>query len=109
MSTILTPKRVPARSRAPGWAETPVHSREGTFAAVRWDLAPGESTGPLTHERGEAMLYVIEGRGRLLLDAEELPLDEETVAWLEPGDRYRLAADGAGLAVLAARAEGGIA
>lgn len=73
----------------------------------RLDLASGEQSGWREHEAGETFLYVIAGAGTLELPDAGHPLEPESVVWLEAGDRYRLAAAGDGLAVLAAHAEGG--
>ena len=73
----------------------------------RLDLASGEQSGWREHEAGETFLYVIGGAGTLELPDVGHPLEPESVVWLEACDRYRLAAAGDGLAVLAAHAEGG--
>ena len=50
---------------------------------------------------------MISGGGALELPDGSHPLELESVVWLEAGDRYRLAASGAGLAVLGAHAQEG--
>ena len=73
----------------------------------RLDLAADEQSGWREHEAGESFLYVIAGAGALELPDGSHPLELESFVWLEHGDRYRLAAAGDGLAVLAAHAQGG--
>ena len=73
----------------------------------RWDVPAGEATDWRRHERGESFLYVIAGEGSLELADGAHALAAESVVWLEPGDRYRLAGGEGGLAVLAAATEGG--
>lgn len=55
------------------------------------------------------MLYAIAGTGCLRLDAELEPLAEETVVWLEPGDRYEPEAGPGGIELLHVSTSGRIA
>lgn len=73
----------------------------------RLGLPAGEQSAWRQHEAGESFLYVISGGGALELPDGSHPLELESVVWLEAGDRYRLAASGAGLAVLGAHAQEG--
>lgn len=72
----------------------------------RLDVAAGEPSAWREHEAGESFLYVIAGEGAVELPDRRFPLAPESVVWLEPGDRYRLAAGEGGLAVLAATVKG---
>lgn len=77
------------------------------LALERLELPAGERCGWRQHEDGESFLYVAEGDGLLELPEDEHALAPESVVWLETGDRYRLVAGEAGLAVLVATVEGG--
>jgi quercetin dioxygenase-like cupin family protein len=74
----------------------------GTAAMVarRWTFEPGAHGPELTHGPVEQLLYVIRGSGAAVVNGERLPLNVETVLWLEPGDRYHLEADDSGLEIL---------
>ncbi len=54
----------------------------------------------------EQLLYVIRGSGVALVNSEQLPLEPESVLWLEPGDRYRIEAGEHGLEILQSYAPG---
>jgi quercetin dioxygenase-like cupin family protein len=98
------------KALGPAWTEVPFPSTSAApgFAAARWDVAPGTRTASCVHERGEAVLYVAEGEGQLLLgDGTSEPIATESVVWLEPGDEYRLQAGGHGLAVVVASTKTG--
>ena len=75
----------------------------------RLDVAAGRASAWSEHGAGESFLYVIAGEGAIELAGGPQALAAESVVWLEPGDRYRLAADEAGLSVLAATVKGGAA
>ncbi|HXV58283.1 MAG TPA: hypothetical protein VD704_10485 [Gaiellaceae bacterium] len=109
MAVLAGAATLGARRRAQGWTETELRGRgPDSFAAARWDLDAGATTDRLVHEDGEAVLYVLEGSGRIVLaDAAGHPLEEESVVWLEPGDGYRLEAGENGLAILTGTTTGG--
>jgi quercetin dioxygenase-like cupin family protein len=75
----------------------------------RLDVAAGRASAWREHGAGESFLYVIAGEGAIELADGPQALAAESVVWLEPGDRYRLAAAEDGLAVLAATVKGGAA
>lgn len=98
--------RAPGSGRGGGGVtERAVASLGPALAASRLELPPGATSEWRDHARGEAFLYVVAGSGRLALPEQTFPLAPESVAWLEPGDRYRLEAGEDGLTVLAAGAE----
>ena len=76
------------------------------MVARRWTLEPN-ATGPmLTQGDSEQLLYVIRGSGIALVNGEELPLDRESVLWLEPGEKYQFVAGDSGMEILQGYAPG---
>lgn len=92
------------RRQGEGWAEitlTEPGTVEGLpMSARRWIVQPHGRTPEVTHGNPEVMLYVIRGRGAVVVDDQRLMLEPETVLWLEPGDRYWLEAGTEGLEIL---------
>lgn len=108
MAVLAGAETLGPRRRAPGWTETELRGRGADcFAAARWDLDAGATTDRLVHEEGEAVLYVLEGSGRIVLADADHRLEEESVVWLEPGDGYRIEAGADGLAILTGTTTGG--
>jgi len=71
--------------------------------ARRWIFEPGaEGPEQLWSGPAERFLYVVAGSGRLHSGGGTSELDGESVVWLEPGDRYRIAAGDARLEILEA-------
>ena len=70
----------------------------------RLEVAAGASAPVETGGAGERFLYVIRGSGTARADDAELPLDVESVLWLEPGERCVVVGGPDGLEALAARA-----
>jgi hypothetical protein len=52
------------------------------------------------------MLYVIAGSGAAVVGGRRLPLEPESLLWLEPGDRCQLESGAQGLDVLQSYAPG---
>jgi quercetin dioxygenase-like cupin family protein len=77
---------------------------QGGFSLERLDVPAGESLAWQAGASGEHMLYVASGSGELVSGSERHPLGEESVAWLEAGERCELVAGDEGLAVLASSA-----
>ena len=70
------------------------------MVARRWLFEAG-ATGPeLEHNDSDQLLYVIQGSGQAVVNGETLPLETESVLWLEPGERYHFVAGEAGLEIL---------
>ncbi len=77
------------------------------MVARRWVLEPG-ARGPVTTQGDtDQLLYVIQGSGRAQVDDRVLPLEPESVLWVEPGETYRFEAGPEGLQVLQGFAPGG--
>ena len=110
MPIILKPEIMEFETTGEGWSKTTLadHKTIGTSAIVaqRWSLEP-LATGP-EHLHGDTdqLLYVISGDGTAHVNGETLPLDRETVLWLEDGDTYQFAAGENGLEVLQGFAPG---
>ena len=74
--------------------------------ARRWVLEPGARGPDLTHGDSDQLLYVIRGGGTAEVDTQALALSEESVLWLEPGERYCFVAGDEGLEILQGYAPG---
>jgi quercetin dioxygenase-like cupin family protein len=74
--------------------------------ARRWVLEPGARGPDLTHSDSDQLLYVIRGGGTADVDGQMLALSEESVLWLEPGERYCFIAGDEGLEILQGYAPG---
>lgn len=57
------------------------------------DYAPG-GTSPLHYHRGtDHFFYVLDGRGRIVINDREYPLRPHTVVWIADGDVHKVFAD----------------
>jgi quercetin dioxygenase-like cupin family protein len=52
------------------------------------------------------LLYVIRGSGTAVVNGEDMPLNDESVLWLEPGEQYQFIAGADGLEILQGYAPG---
>ena len=104
MPVLIRSQEMKTERRGEGWAETTLADSQaiGTSAMVArsWTFEPGARGPEVTHGPIEQVLYVIRGSGTAFVGGERLPLDVETVLWLEPGDRYHLEAGDGGLEIL---------
>ncbi len=110
MPIILNPEKMAMETSGEGWTKITLADLPsiGTaaIAARRWSFKP-MATGPeQKHKDADEMLYVISGGGSIRVNGESLPLDRETVLWLEQGDVYQLMAGEKGLEVLQGYAPG---
>lgn len=93
-----------------GWTKTVLADVKtiGTSAIVaqRWSIEP-LATGP-EHVHGDTdqLLYVISGNGTVRVNGEILPLEKESMLWLEGGDIYQFTAGDQGLEILQGYAPG---
>lgn len=108
MPTIIPADAVRDAGGGTGWSRSVLADREliGTSAMTLERLtldrnAEGPEVVGTTKER---FLYVIRGSGEAASPRYVIPLEAETVVWLEPGDRLRLRAGDRGLQVLIAEA-----
>jgi quercetin dioxygenase-like cupin family protein len=93
-----------------GWKKTTLADRQtiGTSAIVaqRWSFEPLAGGPEQIHGDTDQLLYVISGSGRIRVNNDPLPLEVETVVWLESGDKYHFTAAENGLEVLQGYAPG---
>ncbi len=94
-------------NRGDGWTVSVLadarHVPGMAMVARRWTLEPGARPPEELWEGGaERFLYVISGSGHLEAGGRSTELERESVVWLEPGDRYRIAAVDGGLEILEA-------
>ena len=104
MPIILKPEIMETETTGHGWRKTTLadHKTIGTSAIVarRWSFEP-LATGPeQVHGDPEQLLYVISGTGTVRVNGDTLPLERETVIWLEGGDAYQFIAGENGLEIL---------
>ena len=93
-----------------GWTEiTPTDTQTiGTPAmmARRWVFESGARGPELVQGDVDQLLYVIRGSGKAIVNREEFLLADESMLWLEPGERYQFIAGKAGLEILQGYAPG---
>ncbi len=110
MPVILNPENMPTESSGEGWMKISLADLANTgtsaIAARRWSLKSMAAGPEQRHKDADEMLYVISGRGAIVVNGEKLLLEHETVLWLEPGDVYQLIAGEDGLEVLQGYAPG---
>jgi quercetin dioxygenase-like cupin family protein len=98
-------------TRQAGVAETTLADRallgSDALHVEQITLDPGVRTQPARVSDGEYFVYVVSGAGQAHVGTELLPLEPETILWLEPGDTYTLEAGAHALVVLLCRAPAG--
>lgn len=109
MPAIINPQSMPSE-QGEGWTKITLADTETIGApamvARRLALAPG-ATGPeLVQGEVDQLLYVIRGSGRAVVNGEAFQLNEESVLWVEPGERYHFVAGQTGLEILQGYAPG---
>jgi len=104
MPVIRQAEEIKVLREGEGWQEIGLADAAtfGTAAMIarRWRLGPGAEGPVLVHGRADQLLYVIRGSGTAVVDGQSLPLSDECVLWLEPGERYQFVAGEAGLEIL---------
>ncbi len=104
MPTILNADDRQQYQEGEGWRIVTIADAKDIGApamvARHWYLDP-EALGPTnTHGDTEQLLFVIKGSGSALVGEESLPLELESMLWLEPGDQYQFQAGPDGLEIL---------
>ena len=93
-----------------GWEVTTLADAGSIGAPVmvarRWIFQPKARGPEATHGEVDQLLYVIRGSGMAVVDGKRIPLEEESVLWLEPGEKYHFEAGEAGLEILQGHAPG---
>ena len=111
MPVIIQAQEVTVLRQGEGWREVGLADAttfgEQAMTARRWSFEPGASGPELVHGRTDQLLYVIRGGGTAEVDGQIFPLSEESVLWLEPGERYQFVAGDEGLEILQGIVEGG--
>lgn len=110
MPTILNPDQMEQYQQGAGWRIVTVAAAKDIGAPVmvarHWFLDP-KTEGPTnTHGDVEQLLFVIKGNGTAFVGEAHLPLEFETMLWLEPGDKYKFVAGQDGLEILQGYAPG---
>jgi quercetin dioxygenase-like cupin family protein len=94
-----------------GWTKTTLADQdaigEPAMAAFVWEFEPDAHGPELVHAGADQLLYVIRGSGSVSIGDERLELKQETMIWMEPGDRYHFEAGAQGLEILQGYAPGG--
>ena len=110
MPIILKPEIMETETTTEGWTKTTLadHKTIGTsaIAARRWSFKPLAVGPEQKHDDTDQLLYVISGDGTVLVNGDSLPLEKETLLWLEQDDVYQLFAGENGLEVLQGYAPG---
>lgn len=110
MPIIVNPEEMIAHRQGEGWTEITLADGHTigvpAMVARRWILKPGARGPERVHGEVEQLLYVIRGSGTAVVGTEHLPLEPETMLWLEPGDRYHFEAGDEGLEILQGYAPG---
>lgn len=111
MPTILQPEKMQTEASEEGWTKTILADLHtiGTSAIVahRWSFEPLAHGPQKKHNNTDQLLYIISGSGAAQVNGDRLPLEKETVLWLEQGDVYQFIAGEHGLEVLQGYAPGG--
>ena len=107
MPAVVMPDQMEVETRGEGWVIWRMVNHRVTQEPVlllrRWVISPGARTPEEEHTTDqERFLYVIRGHGTLLVNGSPSPIDEESVIWVEPGDRFAFVAGDNGLEVLEA-------
>ena len=93
-----------------GWIQLTVADPEmigaPAMTARRWVLEAGAQGPELVQGEAEQLLYIIRGSGTAIVNGEEMPVSDEFVLWVEPGERYQFVAGEDGLEILQGYAPG---
>ncbi|MGE5754003.1 MAG: cupin domain-containing protein [Deltaproteobacteria bacterium] len=54
---------------------------------------PGQATAPHLHPRQDEIFHIIEGRGTILVDEDEVPVSAGSVVFVPAGSRHGIRAD----------------
>lgn len=110
MPILVNPEDVKVTGRGDGWTEMTIADSQ-TFGAPamiarRWLFEPGAKGPEKVQEDVDQLLYVIRGSGSAVVDGVTMPLNDESMLWLEPGERYQFVAGADGLEILQGYAPG---
>jgi quercetin dioxygenase-like cupin family protein len=107
---ILPPEILETETESKSWTKTTLADDKsiGTsaIAAFRWSFKPMAMGPENKHGDADQLLYVISGNGTVRVNGDSLPLEKETLLWLEQGDVYQFYAGEDGLEILQGYAPG---
>lgn len=111
MPIIVNAEDAVVTRRGQGWTEITMADAKIIGAPVmvarRWILEPGAKGPELVQGDTDQLLYVIKGSGKAIVNGQEMPLTDESVLWLEPGERYQFVTADNALEILQGYAPGG--
>jgi quercetin dioxygenase-like cupin family protein len=111
MPIIVNTQDVRVTRQGVGWKEITLADAEiigaPAMVARRWVLEAHAQGPELTQGDTDQLLYVIYGSGNAIVNGEEMPLNKESMLWLEPGEKYHFLAGKDGLEILQGYAPGG--
>lgn len=104
MPEIVSPEEMRAIQLRDGCREITL-ADEKTFGAPamvarRWELDPYAEGPERVHGDVDQVLYVLRGGGEAVVDGQTFALEQESMLWLEEGERYRFRAGPKGLEIL---------
>jgi mannose-6-phosphate isomerase-like protein (cupin superfamily) len=112
MPTIISAEAMSETVSEAGWTmRTIADAGSIGFPAMvaRWWIFPAGTKGPQqTRGKADELLYVIRGSGKAVVDGQEFELDDESVLWVEEGEKYYFVAGDAGLEILQGYAPGDV-
>ena len=110
MPVIVNEKDTVITRQGRGWTEVTLVEAKTIGApamvARRWILKPGTKGPELVQGDTDQLLYVIKGSGTALVDGVEMHLSDESVLWLEPGERFQFVTTENALEILQGYAPG---
>ena len=110
MPIILNPEIMETETSKEGWSKTTLADLKtigtASIAAQRWSFEPLAVGPEQKHGDTDQLLYVISGDGTVRVNGESLPLEKETLLWLERDDIYQFVAGENGLEILQGYAPG---
>lgn len=109
MPVIINSEEMATR-RGEGWTEVTLADTPAIGAAAmvarRWVFEPGAQGPERVQGEVDQLLYVIRGSGLALVNGQEFRLSQESLLWVEPGERYRFIGGDEGLEILQGYAPG---
>ena len=110
MPIILKAEETRPLREGPGWVEILLAGEgqigEAAISTRRWSFELGAVGPQVEHGDYDEMIYVISGNGQAFVGGRQLPLQPESVLWLEAGDRYHIQAGPEGLELIQGYAPG---
>ena len=111
MPIILNAEETKITRQGQDWREITLADAQTIGApamvAHRWVFDPNAQGPALVQGDTDQLLYVIRGSGQAVVNGQTFQLDDESVLWLEPGERYHFLAGEDGLEILQGYAPGG--